>query len=74
MELYPVLRKVEWLLALYDFTTDTDGDLSFFRGDVIELIKHIDEEWSLGRLNGREGIFPTSFTQRHSGTRRFQHQ
>ncbi|XP_062864377.1 SH3 domain-containing protein 19 [Trichomycterus rosablanca] len=59
--------KVERFLALYDFNTETDGDLSFYRGDVIELIEHIDEEWSQGRLNGKEGIFPTSFTQPHTG-------
>ncbi|XP_026798916.3 SH3 domain-containing protein 19 [Pangasianodon hypophthalmus] len=58
---------VEYVKALYDFTAQTDGDLSFLRGDVIEVIEHIDEEWSHGRLNGREGLFPTSFTQTHTG-------
>ncbi|KAI5088019.1 SH3 domain-containing protein 19 [Silurus meridionalis] len=59
---------VERVKALYDFTAQTDGDLSFLRGDVIEVIEHIDEEWSHGRLNGREGLFPTSFTETHTGT------
>ncbi|KAF7686907.1 SH3 domain-containing protein 19 isoform X1 [Silurus meridionalis] len=58
---------VERVKALYDFTAQTDGDLSFLRGDVIEVIEHIDEEWSHGRLNGREGLFPTSFTETHTG-------
>ncbi|XP_058240591.1 SH3 domain-containing protein 19 [Hemibagrus wyckioides] len=58
---------VERVKALYDFTAETDGDLPFLRGDVIEVIEHIDEEWSHGRLNGREGLFPISFTQTHTG-------
>ncbi|XP_053335856.1 SH3 domain-containing protein 19 isoform X2 [Clarias gariepinus] len=58
---------VERVKALYDFTAEAAGDLSFLSGDVIEVIEHIDEEWSHGRLNGREGLFPMSFTQPHTG-------
>ncbi|XP_017316570.1 SH3 domain-containing protein 19 [Ictalurus punctatus] len=58
---------VERVKALYDFTAETDKDLSFLRGDVIEVIEHTDEEWSYGRLNGKEGLFPISFTQTHTG-------
>ncbi|KAK2865827.1 hypothetical protein Q7C36_001883 [Tachysurus vachellii] len=58
---------VERVKALYDFTAESSGDLPFLRGDVIEVIEHIDEEWSHGRLNGREGLFPISFTQTHTG-------
>lgn len=59
---------MERVKALYDFTAESSGDLPFLRGDVIEVIEHIDEEWSHGRLNGREGLFPISFTQTHTGT------
>ncbi|XP_047671613.1 SH3 domain-containing protein 19 isoform X2 [Tachysurus fulvidraco] len=60
-------RVMERVKALYDFTAESSGDLPFHRGDVIEVIEHIDEEWSHGRLNGREGLFPMSFTQTHTG-------
>ncbi|KAK3507571.1 hypothetical protein QTP70_028647 [Hemibagrus guttatus] len=58
---------VERVKALYDFAAETESDLPFLRGDVIEVIEHIDEEWSHGRLNGRAGFFPISFTQTHTG-------
>uniref|UniRef100_A0A4W4EVH9 SH3 domain containing 19 n=1 Tax=Electrophorus electricus TaxID=8005 RepID=A0A4W4EVH9_ELEEL len=43
-------------------------DLPFRQGDLILVTAHIDEEWSSGRLNGREGLFPSAFIQPCSGT------
>ncbi|XP_068607322.1 SH3 domain-containing protein 19, partial [Brachionichthys hirsutus] len=57
----------EWVEALYDFAGNADGDLSFRRGDLILISKHIDAEWSSGRLDGVEGIFPTAFVKSSSG-------
>ncbi|XP_055013963.1 SH3 domain-containing protein 19 isoform X3 [Boleophthalmus pectinirostris] len=51
----------EWVVALYDFSGNTEGDLSFQAGDRIFVTHHLDEEWSNGRLNGKEGIFPWAF-------------
>ncbi|TKS68387.1 SH3 domain-containing protein 19 ADAM-binding protein [Collichthys lucidus] len=59
--------SVEWVVALYDFTGSSDSDLSFQQGDRILISKHIDAEWSCGRLNGREGIFPSAFVESSTG-------
>ncbi|TMS23167.1 SH3 domain-containing protein 19 [Larimichthys crocea] len=59
--------NVEWVVALYDFTGSSDSDLSFQQGDRILISKHIDTEWSCGRLNGREGIFPSAFVESRAG-------
>ncbi|XP_068178134.1 SH3 domain-containing protein 19 isoform X2 [Antennarius striatus] len=59
--------NTEWVVAMYDFAGNSDGDLSFEIGDVIQITKHIDAEWSKGRLNGREGIFPRVFVKSSSG-------
>ncbi|XP_061574539.1 SH3 domain-containing protein 19 isoform X2 [Cololabis saira] len=59
--------SVEWVVALYDYAAQSAGDLSFQQGDHILITKHINEEWSSGRLSGREGIFPNSFVQTTSG-------
>ncbi|KAM3864791.1 SH3 domain-containing protein 19 [Diretmus argenteus] len=53
---------VEWVVALYDFSGQA-GDLSFQQGDCILITQHIDAEWCSGRLNGREGIFPSAFVE-----------
>ncbi|KAM3622995.1 uncharacterized protein V6R79_005775 [Siganus canaliculatus] len=59
--------SVEWVVALYDFAGSAEDDLSFQEGDRILISRHIDAEWSCGRLNGREGIFPRAFVQSSTG-------
>ncbi|XP_070846718.1 SH3 domain-containing protein 19 [Chaetodon trifascialis] len=59
--------SVEWVVALYDFAGNADGDLSFQQGDCILISQHIDAEWSRGRLNGKEGIFPRAFVESCTG-------
>ncbi|XP_067355908.1 SH3 domain-containing protein 19 isoform X1 [Channa argus] len=52
-----------WVMALYDYAGKSDDDLSFKQGDYIQLIHHLDTDWSYGRLSGREGMFPRSFVE-----------
>ncbi|XP_073670515.1 SH3 domain-containing protein 19 isoform X3 [Paramisgurnus dabryanus] len=54
---------VEWAVALYDFTAETEDDLPFQQGDRILVTAHIDDEWWSGKLNGREGVFPKAFVE-----------
>lgn len=50
----------ETVTALYDYSAQADGDLSFRAGDVIEIVTRTqnENEWWSGRLNGKEGQFP----------------
>ncbi|NXC70609.1 SH319 protein, partial [Anhinga anhinga] len=61
-------RSVEWCEALHDFTAETKDDLSFKKGDYIQILEQVDSEWYRGRLNEKEGIFPAVFVQTCSGT------
>ncbi|NXW07407.1 SH319 protein, partial [Fregetta grallaria] len=61
-------RSVEWCEALHDFTAETKDDLSFKKGDCIQILEQVDSEWYRGRLNEKEGIFPAVFVQTCSGT------
>ncbi|KAM7394435.1 hypothetical protein PAMP_021239 [Pampus punctatissimus] len=63
----PAQTTVEWAVALYDFAGKSDGDLSFQQGDRILITQHLNDEWSCGRLNGREGMFPRAFVESSSG-------
>ncbi|XP_053832172.1 SH3 domain-containing protein 19 isoform X3 [Vidua macroura] len=56
-------RSLEWCEALHDFTAETKDDLSFKKGDYIQILEQVDLEWYRGRLNGKEGIFPAVFVQ-----------
>ncbi|NWU76853.1 SH319 protein, partial [Onychorhynchus coronatus] len=60
--------SVQWCEALHDFTAETKDDLSFKKGDYIQILEQVDLEWYRGRLNGKEGIFPAVFVQTCSGT------
>ncbi|TSQ35277.1 E3 ubiquitin-protein ligase SH3RF1 [Bagarius yarrelli] len=55
--------------ALYDFDLnrldpdDRKGCLAFMKGDVITVIKQVDENWGEGKLGDKVGIFPLHFTE-----------
>ncbi|RUS26040.1 hypothetical protein BC938DRAFT_471303, partial [Jimgerdemannia flammicorona] len=50
-------RKDPTATALYDFTGEQDGDLTFRKGDIIVVTKKSEStnDWWTGRANGREG-------------------
>lgn len=51
-------------VAIYSFTTNTDGDLSFEVGDLITIERIIDDEWVEGRKDGTDvGLCPAVFLQ-----------
>ncbi|KAK2712359.1 E3 ubiquitin-protein ligase SH3RF1-like isoform X2 [Artemia franciscana] len=49
--------------ALYNFDAQEPGDLSFKKGDVIQLRRQIDPNWYLGELRGQQGFFPATYVQ-----------
>ncbi|KAG2465652.1 SH3 domain-containing protein 19 isoform X1 [Polypterus senegalus] len=57
----------QWCVAVYDFIGQSDEDLTFYKGDCIQIIEHIDSEWLRGRLGGKEGIFPAVFVEYTKG-------
>lgn len=52
--------RVQYVVALYDFVPQAEGDLEFNVGDRIEVVERTEstEDWWTGRLNGRQGVFP----------------
>lgn len=53
-----------YVIALYDFEAQADGDLSFRAGEKIEIVERTQntEDWWTGKLNGQQGVFPGMFT------------
>lgn len=56
-------NSVEVGTAQYDFTGSAPDELSFVKGDKIQVTEVISDEWLRGKLNGREGMFPRTFVQ-----------
>ncbi|KAK0082994.1 hypothetical protein PV325_009538 [Microctonus aethiopoides] len=50
-----------YAITLYPFNAQYDNELNFNAGEVVHLIKHIDSEWAEGEIDGKKGIFPTSY-------------
>ncbi|KAG7175114.1 Dynamin-binding protein-like [Homarus americanus] len=47
--------------ALFSFRAQYPNELTFRKGDIIHLLKHVDSHWTLGRVGDSKGIFPTSY-------------
>lgn len=54
----------ETVTALYDYSAQAEGDLSFRAGDVIEIVSRTqnENEWWVGKLQGKQGQFPGQYT------------
>ncbi|KAF4523814.1 hypothetical protein B566_EDAN008049 [Ephemera danica] len=64
--LTPLPSPVPQCKALYDFRMTTDeeeGCLTFSKGEVINVIRRVDENWAEGKLGDRIGIFPLAFVE-----------
>ncbi|XP_063905217.1 E3 ubiquitin-protein ligase SH3RF1 isoform X4 [Zophobas morio] len=62
----PLPSHIPQCKALYDFQTDKheeEGCLVFKEGDIINVIRRVDENWAEGKLDGRIGIFPLTFVE-----------
>jgi len=50
--------------ALYDYAAETETDLSFAEGDIINILEDTDPSgWWKGELNGAEGFFPSNYVE-----------
>ncbi|KAJ7785276.1 hypothetical protein DFH07DRAFT_935054 [Mycena maculata] len=48
--------------ALYDFSGSAD-ELAFKAGDTIAVVSEVLDGWWMGELHGRQGLFPTPYTE-----------
>ncbi|KAF8688921.1 Variant SH3 domain, partial [Rhizoctonia solani] len=46
--------------AKWNYNSDDPADLTLKEGDLIEIIEETSPDWWKGRLNGREGLFPSN--------------
>lgn len=49
--------------AMYDYTAQEEGELSFKEGDVITIYHKHDDGWWEGEVNGKRGSFPANYTK-----------
>ncbi|XP_060772698.1 sorbin and SH3 domain-containing protein 1 isoform X3 [Neoarius graeffei] len=57
-------RERQSARAIYDFKAQTSKELSFKKGDAINIVRQIDSNWYEGEHKGRIGIFPISYVEK----------
>jgi growth factor receptor-binding protein 2 len=46
---------------MFDFNPQEDGELCFKRGEIITVANKEDDNWWEGTLNGKTGLFPSTY-------------
>ncbi|XP_034727144.1 vinexin isoform X3 [Etheostoma cragini] len=63
----PTLQVLDYgeAVALFNFSGDLPVELSFRKGEMINITRRVDEMWLEGRISGtsRSGIFPANYVQ-----------
>ncbi|KAL6110907.1 sorbs2 [Pungitius sinensis] len=57
-------REKQPARAIYDFKAQTAKELTFKKGDAVNIIRQIDNNWYEGEHRGRVGILPISYVER----------
>ncbi|XP_054654393.1 sorbin and SH3 domain-containing protein 1 isoform X2 [Dunckerocampus dactyliophorus] len=50
-------------MARFDFRAETLKELPFHKGDIVYIIRQVDQNWYEGEHHGRVGIFPRSYVE-----------
>ncbi|XP_067885521.1 sorbin and SH3 domain-containing protein 2 [Heterodontus francisci] len=58
--------------AIYDFKAQTAKELPFKKGNIVYIIRQIDQNWFEGEHHGAVGIFPISYVEKLPPTEKAQ--
>uniref|UniRef100_A0A4W6EXL9 Sorbin and SH3 domain containing 2 n=1 Tax=Lates calcarifer TaxID=8187 RepID=A0A4W6EXL9_LATCA len=70
--LFSLLHQKQPARAIYDFKAQTAKELTFKKGDAVNIIRQIDNNWYEGEHRGRVGIFPISYVEKMPSTEKQQ--
>uniref|UniRef100_A0A671MVK5 Sorbin and SH3 domain-containing protein 2-like n=1 Tax=Sinocyclocheilus anshuiensis TaxID=1608454 RepID=A0A671MVK5_9TELE len=67
-----LLHQKQSARAIYDFKAQSAKEISFKKGDAVNIIRQIDSNWYEGEHRGRIGIFPISYVEKVASPERRQ--
>uniref|UniRef100_A0A669DA04 Intersectin 2b n=1 Tax=Oreochromis niloticus TaxID=8128 RepID=A0A669DA04_ORENI len=59
----PAPQPVCQVIAIYDYTAANAEEMSFSKGQLINVLDKSDPDWWKGESNGVTGLFPTNYVQ-----------
>ncbi|XP_053171996.1 intersectin-2b isoform X2 [Scomber japonicus] len=59
----PAPQPVCQVIAIYDYTAANEDEMSFSKGQLINVLDKNDPDWWKGELNGVTGLFPTNYVK-----------
>uniref|UniRef100_A0A8C6M8F9 Sorbin and SH3 domain containing 2 n=1 Tax=Nothobranchius furzeri TaxID=105023 RepID=A0A8C6M8F9_NOTFU len=62
--LFSLLHQKQPARAIYDFKAQTAKELTFKKGDAVNIIRQIDNNWYEGEHRGQVGIFPIAYVEK----------
>ncbi|KAJ8270493.1 hypothetical protein GJAV_G00115490 [Gymnothorax javanicus] len=57
----PALVPLCQVIAMYDYKAANEDEMSFSKGQLINVLEKDDADWWKGELNGVTGLFPTNY-------------
>lgn len=48
---------------MYDYTANNEDELSFAKGQLINVLNKDDADWWQGEINGMTGLFPSNYVK-----------
>lgn len=51
------------MIAIYDYTAANGEEMSFSKGQLINVLDKSNPDWWKGESNGVTGLFPTNYVQ-----------
>ncbi|XP_059206845.1 intersectin-2b [Centropristis striata] len=59
----PAPQAVCQVIAIYDYTAANKDEMSFSKGQLINVLDKNNPDWWKGEINGTTGLFPTNYVQ-----------
>lgn len=60
----PLAEDENTVMALHEFNPQMVGDLSLKPGQLVKVLRKINNDWLYGESNGEMGQFPSNFVDR----------
>uniref|UniRef100_A0AAY4CYA6 Intersectin 2a n=1 Tax=Denticeps clupeoides TaxID=299321 RepID=A0AAY4CYA6_9TELE len=59
----PALQPICQVIAMYDYKAASEDEMSFSKGQLINVLNKDDTDWWKGELSGVTGLFPTNYVK-----------